>query len=459
MDMLLDATLPLHLSLTRSYALDGTAISSWGKGKFRAVIDPEADHAPVAEEGESTSLIKGEYSFDTDAEWGYQTRTYDNGSSKVHGYHAFALVGLPPVGADPDSWPKLVERIALAPANANATAPAMALIDSLIAAGRPINELISDREFTYKKPETWAIPLRDRNISQVIDLHPNDRGIRDYNGVAMIDGTPHCSAVLAGREPLIDIKRPMHLSPGELKANATEEEKREYQIRVEDLEKYYGNISARELAAFRQVSSPDKNGDSRWECPAQAGKVKCENCPLSAFLPEGTPVVKKPHLVPELPESPAKLVGKTTAVERAEYSADKKAWNAQGDYLRCCRQRTITIPGTVSAKLRQKHYWGSKAWVESYSRRTHIEGINADLKSAKTTHVTRGWHFLVGIVKNSLMLTCVAVASNIRRLRKWAQRTGDYTHRMSRPLEVGHGFEEIDSEGNPDLAQAPPISA
>jgi len=34
-------------------------------------------------------------------------------------------------------------------------------------------------------PENWAYRLRSRNIEQVLDLHHNDRGVRDFEGVKM----------------------------------------------------------------------------------------------------------------------------------------------------------------------------------------------------------------------------------------------------------------------------------
>jgi len=198
-DVLIGATISGHLPAPGAYALDGTAIESWARGRGRRTVDPDADHAndgaagsrPV-DDGPSAASAAGNesaagtagtvVSFDVDAEYGYQTKTYDNKASHCFGYHAFALVGVPPVGADPDSWSKLVERLAVRPANANAVEPSMGMLDSMLAIGRPVTELLSDREFSYKREETWAIPLRERGIAQVIDMHVGDRGVRDHDG-------------------------------------------------------------------------------------------------------------------------------------------------------------------------------------------------------------------------------------------------------------------------------------
>lgn len=102
---------------------------------------------------------------------------------------------------------------------------------------------------------------------------------------------------------------------------------------------------------------------------------------------------------------------------------------------------------------------GSDAWIASYARRTQVEGAFGNLTSDKTTGVKRGWIYVVGIVKTSIMVAAAAVATNIRLLRKWADRTGDRTHPLCSVDPQHHGFEEIDADGNPDLALAPPAAA
>ncbi len=140
----------------------------------------------------------------------------------------------------------------------------------------------------------------------------------------------------------------------------------------------------------------------------------------------------------------------------AQYRQELKAHEQQADVLRCCRQRTITIPGTVTPKQRQRLYWGSDAWITSFARRTHVEGIFGNMKSAKTANLKRGWIYVVGIVKTSFMLACVAFATNLRLLRAWSMRTGDITDPLCAPLPPSLGFEELDADGHPDLAIGPP---
>ncbi len=457
LDLLVRSSVPTHLPAPGIYALDGTGLASWGKGRTRTGVDPNADHAEdddltIDEDNAETAVYKR---LDPDAQWGYQTKTYDNKTNYCYGYHAFAMVGLTPVGVDSDMRPKLIEGIALRPANANAIDPALTLIDSLIAAGRPVNELLSDREFSYKSEQSWATPLRERGVEQVMDVHSKDRGVRDFNGVAMIDGTPHCRAVLGDRDDLIVISRPANLSPGTLKSDAKAEDRKEFAKRVRDLEEFRTKIEERGVAAFRRVQGPDENGDERWECPAQAGKVICANCPFSMGLPDDRPVVAKPHTVPVLPPRPTPPA-KRTKQAVTEYQQALAAYELQADVLRCCRQRTITIPGTVTPKQRQRLYWGSDAWITAFARRTHVEGVFGNMKSSKGSNLRRGWIYVVGIVKTSIMLACVAFATNLSLLRAWSERTGDVTDPLCQPLPGSRGFEELDEDGNLDLAGAPP---
>ena len=370
-----------------------------------------------------------------------------------------ALVPVLPVGADPADRPKLLARFRLQPANANAVTPTLEMLDSLRDAGRPVTELISDREYSYKSSESWADQLRARDIAQVIDVHDNDRGIRDYNGIAIIDGTPHCRAVIGDREDLIRVPRPANLSPGTMPINATEEERAKHAARVEAIAEFRRKIAERQVAAFRRVASADEDGNERWECPAQAGKVICANCPLSLDYPDTLPIVASPHDVPALPDPPPKPAKGASPADKAAYRTAKAQWDKQADFLRCCRQRTITIPGAASAKLRQQHTWGTDAWIESYDRRTHVEGYFGNLKSSKTTGVIRGWIFVVGIVKTGIMLIAAGINNNIRLMRSWAAKTGDRTHPLCALDPESFGFEELDADGNPDLALAPPTAA
>ena len=114
---------------------------------------------------------------------------------------------------------------------------------------------------------------------------------------------------------------------------------------------------------------------------------------------------------------------------------------------KACRQATITVPGPVLAKLRQRDPWRSPTWIDSYARRSAIEGIFGNLRSQSTQNIKRGFCRVVGLVKTSLMLAFEAVAANIRLLRKWATRVGLTSDPLCAPFPADHGFEELDENG------------
>ncbi|MDA8297564.1 MAG: hypothetical protein M0004_13445 [Actinomycetota bacterium] len=209
-DHLLAATMPTHLPSTGAYVLDDSGIDSAARGKRRprspGAVAPAGASASAGEAEPSEVELNGRevtdevlakvteetgYSFDVDARWGYRTRTYDNRTNKLFGYKLVSLTRLTPQDSKAD-LPLLVERISLVPANASTVAPALGLIDGLLVSGTPVTELADDRGFSYALPEHWADELRARHIEQICDLHKNDRGVHDFDGVKMIDGWAHC---------------------------------------------------------------------------------------------------------------------------------------------------------------------------------------------------------------------------------------------------------------------------
>ena len=171
-----------------------------------------------------------------------------------------------------------------------------------------------------------------------------------------------------------------------------------------ELETFIGQIEQREQWALRRVAGPDASGKERYECPARAGKLRCPTHPTSMTLPLALPKVSQPPSEAPLPT--------------------------------CCSQRTITLPGEVDAKSRQRHYWGSRAWVEAFSRRSRVEGWFGNLKNDNTEALGRGAFRVMGICKTSLMLSIYAAATNLRLLRSWAGRTlgnDDLTPLLSTP--------------------------
>ena len=192
---LVEASIPQDLSKPTSFALDSTAIESFARGKKKPAslnhVKKTKRTAPPTQREFVDRADRGT-SADRDAHWGYRTKTYDNKSAYFYGYDFYGMVRVGAVGDVPGSTPHLLYGFSLRPGSTDIVEPSWSLIDRLIASGYPVQEIINDRAFSYKAQERWADELLRRRIDQVLDMHLNERGVRDFEGIRMVDGTPHC---------------------------------------------------------------------------------------------------------------------------------------------------------------------------------------------------------------------------------------------------------------------------
>ena len=463
LNRVLAVSLPTGLPRPSAFALDATAVDAWGKGKKRRK-EPGSESSPSrrnprrlkklkkkdrptgTEEGEPVDeddIIKDSHLegaleeghvFDPDAEWGYRTKTYDNRTNACFGYNMFAMVNVPPLGTEKGSVPKVAWRIALRPANVDEVEPGLSLLDELREEA-PVEELLADRAWSYAVPERWANELRARDVEPVFDLHPADRGVRDYKQMQYVDGWGHCPCMSrinpeTGRDR-IDIRPPEKWSVGELKKKATPVDIRRHKEREEALAQFRADVDERWRWAFELVANAPNGAKDpnkqRWTCPAQVGKVRCPLVKASMRLSETLPLVENPPGPETAPPS--------------------------------CKGRTFTVPGEVTAKLRQRHYWGSEKWIESYTRRTNVEGYFGNWKNSSTENVNRGWCKVVGIVKTALLAVCAAAATNIRLLRTWSTKEPvppGFSDPLCEPDPPDYGYEELAEDGSIALYEHPP---
>jgi Transposase DDE domain len=247
LDRLLDATMIQDLPHHGAYAIDGSGIWSWSRGKRR--IDTSAD---------------------PDARWGSKTAK-SGGQEPYFGYELHALVRINSAYQDRAAVPCLAERIVISPAATNCVTAVLPTLQRLADQGR-IQEVVADRGYSYKND--WGPALRALDITPVLDLHPTQYGARGtHDGARMITGVPHCPATPAG---LDTIKRPDRL------CDSTE------------LDEFVAAISRRERWAFRRVTNADTTGKERYECPARAGKVRCPLHKPSMSKPLALPTVIHP---------------------------------------------------------------------------------------------------------------------------------------------------------------------
>ena len=401
-DALLDATLPERTF--SAYALDTSAFWAWGRARKSApttLVERDAairesgqdDHDPAHDSDNAPGDAVGSATadpadlkvpYELDARWGMKTAK-DGSREAVYGFDLHALVRAPDTGCDRNLEANLIERIDVTPAGQDIVEPSLRVIDRVIAAGRVCAELLADRHYSYKLAERWAIPLTDRNIEQVVDLHANDQGFRDYNGAKLAAGWLHCPKTA---EQLGTIRDP---GPGANRAQR---------------EEFNKTIAKRQQFALGRISI--KNG-RRFQCPALAGTV---GCPLRAGSVEaavelGLPVVTDP---PERSTAP-----------------------------KCCTQATVELKEDGQRKLWQREYWGSKRWKLSNNRRTFVEGAFGNLKNPSGEDLRRGYFRITGQARITLLLGVTATAHNARQLSNWHVRTGngDPTHPLLAPDSDG----------------------
>lgn len=335
---------------------------------------------PTDQTGTEATDVEEERPYEPDGRWSVKT-TKEGGRESVFGFDLHALVFAPDLDADPDLEPVLVGRFDITPARQDIVIPSLRLIDASIAAGVAVKELLADRHYSYKLPERWAIPLTERGIEQVVALHKNDQGFRDYNGARLAAGWLHCP-----RTPdfLGDIPQP---GP-----NATREQ----------IDEFNKLINQRRAYAFRRVSV---KGRYRFECPGRAGTVGCD-------LVAGSVDIAVAGNLPVITSPP-------------DYATAPK----------CCVQATVELGSDGQRKLWQKEYWGSERWIRSNNRRTYVEGTFGNIKNASTENLRRGFFRITGLARVTLLVGLAIVAHNARQLSNWHERTGngDDTHPLLQP--------------------------
>lgn len=121
-----------------------------------------------------------------------------------------------------------------------------------------------------------------------------------------------------------------------------------------------------------------------------------------------------------------------------------------------CNQRTISVPASVSPKLRQQARWGSPEWIASYARRSRVESSFGLLKSPKHGGVKRGWTQQVGIVKTTLLLAIAVVSTNLHQVLLWAKATGNTDDPLTQMHVPDVAFEEVEPAEGAGGANSPP---
>jgi hypothetical protein len=333
----------------------------------------------------------------------YGVKTAKSGKREGYfGYDVEAIVRVPEKKADDPakrSEPLLIERLVVLPASTDVVGPILAMIDRMRASGTKMSSLLVDRHYSYKRFDRWLMALLARGIRQVADMHENDQGFRDWDGIKIAAGWAHCPCTPDNLGTIPTLPP----DPSEEAAN-----------------EFHERIAKREAYAAQRVSRLNSEGKVRFACPARNGTLGCPLVPgsVATATANGLPIISNP------PDE----VGRPSI----------------------CTQDTVqlTIKSPLQAramKLHQTHYWGSRAWRKAFNRRTYVEGFFGVLKSATATGLDRGTHQFVGLPLVTIVVTAAAAVTNMRLLRTWHAQTGlgDETHPLLQPDQPFHGFAQL----------------
>ena len=110
--------------------------------------------------------------------------------------------------------PELVRRIQLSSCHVDPPAALVPALERMTNDGIQLGDVLADSGYAYRKPDTWALPLRRLGARLVVDPHPNDRGPHGtHHGAIRWNGNLYCPAT---PQPLLQL--------GPLARNATPEQ-------------------------------------------------------------------------------------------------------------------------------------------------------------------------------------------------------------------------------------------
>ena len=357
-DDLLESSVPEEFKdASTSLAVDWTDLESFSR-------PPPARGGPCA---------------DPEASWGHRKNNLLRSEDELFfGYYLSAGIMMP--GENSPAVPELARRSTLSSCRHDPVRAFVPVLTAMPAAGIPLGDVLADSGYAHRDADAWAIPLRAAGAQLVCDLHPHDRGPKGtHHGAIISNGCLYCPVT---PRSLLEL--------GPLARDATPEQAAAH------------DGSTAELARYKlgRITSDDRDGYHRVQCPAAMGKIRCPLRPPSMTLDRGRPEILQP---PEHPQA-------------------------------CCTQQTITIPPDVAAKTAQKHDYPSKAHRRSYARRTGAERGFATAKDPATNNISRGWCRLMGLTPLMLFTTTLLIVRNQRILTAWNTRQAENQRRTAAGL-------------------------
>jgi hypothetical protein len=357
LDRLLEASAEvLGEPASSSYAVDWTDLETFAR--------------PPAQDGHCS---------DPEASWGHR-RGDRRGASEQPFFGYYLQVAAAVRDERGEQVPELVRRIQLTSCHLDPPAALVPVLERMVASSIPVTDLLADSGYAYRRPETWALPLRRLGVHIVQDLHPRDRGPKGtHMGAVCANGALYCPAT---PRPLLELAPPARA--------ASEDDLAAHDRKTGELQRY----------KLSPISGYDRDGYHRVACPAAQQKLRCPLRPQSLALPHDRPEVLSPP-----PQPPP-----------------------------CCRQRTLTVPPSVNAKTAQKHDYPSPAHRRSFARRTAAERAYASVKDPASTDLSRGWCRLAGLTPIALFAAAAFAARNLRVADAFVARQAEQRRRAEAGL-------------------------
>ena len=397
LDRLLEASVTvLGEPQTSSYAVDWTAQETWSRPPPKPAAEHEHRTEPAARDQQPAGDRDIEPALtpdpqqpdqhkrrsDHEASWGHRTVTHPGENEMFFGYYLQALTAVRDEHGP--QVPELVRRIHLASPRHDPPAQIVPVIQRMARDGIPISDLLADSGYSYRQPQTFALPVRALGASLIIDLHPNDRGTHGtHHGASCHNGNLYCPATPT---TLLEL--------GPLAPGASTEQTNTHDHQADELAHY----------KLAPITTYDPDGYRRVICPAAQGKLRCPLRPNSLTLAHHHPTILTPPKHPPV----------------------------------CCTQKTITVPPSINAKTAQKHDYPSRAHRRSYNRRTAAERTFATLNDRSTNDLSRGWCRLFGLTPIALFTTTALIARNTRIADAFAARQADNQRRAANGLPPKH---------------------
>lgn len=354
--------------------VDATLIKAWGKRghpKGKPNRDNSADLM-------SPELVGG---------W-YVRNNPDTGKNEAYfGYEAHLAVMTASDPTRPANFPLLVLRMTFDRPAQNIGENAATLLQSITDAGHPAGMFTGDRAyFPSAKPEKLQLVARALGYRIIGDYRDDQLGIQaEHGGAILVEGTPYCPSM---PQPLIDASKDHRAG------------------RITD-DMYEARIAQRVRYQFRPKHKPTADGNTKWMCPAR-GPGATATCTLA----------ERPGTV---------TLGMPTTRTRI--------LNPPDDPDVCCTNSTsVTIPiaptrtgGSNIAKYYQDLPYKSPEWQAAYGTlRNTIEGFNGFTKSPTEEDTEQPARRRIrGYAYQALAVAVSIVASNIRKIAAWLNRSDD----------------------------------